>query len=125
MTDRDRRAISRRRHDARRQGIRFTLTYEEMGPSPERCPCCGVVMERSSRPGHNAVGPTLERLDPRRGYTKENTIWLCGRCNTTKSNHGIAALYQVADFFWNEYKKRGYKLPGTRLRPHAEEYENV
>jgi hypothetical protein len=70
------------------------------------------------------AGPSLERLDPERGYVPGNVIWLCGRCNTTKSNHGIADLYRVADFFWEEYKRRGYPLPETRLRPHAHEDNN-
>lgn len=121
MKDRDKQAISKRRYQARKLGIPFTLTYEQIGPAPEECPCCGVVMQRSNKPGHNAIGPTLERLDPRLGYVEGNVIWLCGSCNTTKSNHGIAELYRVADFFWNEYKKRGYELPATRLKPRNEE----
>lgn len=79
-------------------------------------------MERGP-PGFHVPSPTLERLVPGLGYTADNVIWLCGLCNSTKSNHGVADLYQVADFFWSEYKKRGWPLPATRLHPNEETSE--
>jgi hypothetical protein len=115
MGDKDRAAFYRRRWKAKRAGVRWGLAYEDVGPPPEHCPCCGVRMERGDENGGRRTAPTLERLIPERGYVPSNVIWLCWLCNTTKSNHTLADLYRVADFFWERFKERGLPLPRTRL----------
>lgn len=116
-TGEDRVALRRRRATVLPRGILFELDIETFPDSPEVCPCCGVRMERGDVNGGRRNAPTLERLIPERGYVLGNVIWVCWLCNTTKSNHSLAELYRVADFYWREHKQRGLPLPATRLKP--------
>jgi hypothetical protein len=114
--DHDRRAFTNRRGRAKAKGIRWDLTYEDLGPAPECCPCCGVVMERGDENGGRGTAPSLDRLLPEAGYIKGNVVWICHNCNGIKHDAGPADLYRVADWLWEEYKRRGIPLPETQNR---------
>lgn len=114
--------IAARNHTARRAGLPATLTWQEIGDPPATCPCCGVEMERAN--GGRRTSPSLDKLVPELGYTQQNAIWICDRCNVIKQDTTPDELYRLADWLWNEYKERGYQLPSTRLRPHAQEGQN-
>ena len=101
---------------AKKAGVLFALTNANYSPPPEKCPCCGVPMVLGT--GGWDV-PTLGRVVPEDGYSVENCIWLCKRCNTLKSNvvpGTLGDLYVLADFLYHLYRKRGMSCP-TRLRP--------
>lgn len=109
-------AIRGARRRAKRDGLPFALTKEDMGAAPRRCPCCGVRMRRGDRHGGRRTTPTLERIVTLEGYVPGNVIWLCWLCNTTKSNLSLVQLYQIADFFHDEYRKRGIDIPTRGAR---------
>ena len=115
--DLDRKAVRRRSYRAKARGIPFTITYEQVGPAPADCPCCGNRMQRGDENGGRGTAPSLDRLVPELGYVPGNVVWLCNSCNGIKHNATPADLYRVADWLWEEYKRRGLPLPDTRLRP--------
>ena len=48
-----------------------------------KCAKTGVVMGRI---GDKWLSPSLDRIDPLKGYTEENVQWTCWRYNDAKSN---------------------------------------
>lgn len=98
----------------KKYGVPADLTWEDVGDSPDECPCCGEAMVRGREDW--ASSPSLDRLIPELGYVPGNVVWVCQKCNTTKSDHSLAHLYRVADFYWEAFKERGLPLPDTQNR---------
>jgi hypothetical protein len=106
-------ALAGLRHRAKRLGLPFDLTMDDVLNAPTVCPCCGISMERG---GDRRTSPSADRLVPSLGYTKRNVVWVCLRCNQIKNDATLAEIYRVADFYYEEYRARGMPCP-TRLRP--------
>lgn len=64
-------------------------------PSDKRCPVFGFVMEFG---GHRDSSPSLDRLNPERGYTKDNVVWISYLANRMKSNTSLTELVQIKDW---------------------------
>lgn len=102
---------SRRRHpetrlltSARRRaaagGYECSLTVLEVMViiGNQRCEFCGRVLPLAGfRGACSALSPTLDRLDPRRGYTLDNTVLACHLCNSRKRDFTPAELRALAD----------------------------
>jgi hypothetical protein len=116
------RIIAKRNGIARRAGLPATLTWEQIGDPPERCPVprCGVVLARVNGSRNNS--PSLDRIDPALGYTKQNAIWLCNRCNTKKWDWTPSEMYRFADWLHELYRERGLACPtpGRRVASRCE-----
>lgn len=67
---------------AKRKGIKFNLTLGDI-KVPEVCPVLGIKLER-----HKAKGfaPSIDRINPSLGYTKDNIRVISDRANTLKNN---------------------------------------
>lgn len=96
---------------ANKEGIRFNLTVDDVGKIPKRCPIFGIVIRRGvGRSSNNS--PTLDRLNPKKGYTKGNVAWISNLANQLKSNATAAQHRRIADWM-NEFlatqPKRGNK----------------
>lgn len=92
------------KHRAKRLGVPFDLTLEDVVSLPSECPCCEQRMERG---GDKRTSPSMDRLLPEAGYTRANTIWVCLRCNQIKSDATLGEIYRVADFYYEELRRRG------------------
>lgn len=56
--------------------------------------------------GRNVV-PSLDRIIPARGYTKENVIVLCNACNRKKQNSTAEELAAMAEWIYRIREERG------------------
>ncbi len=86
-------AIAARKR-AKARGMSCTITPEWVQQRWEAAPgCiyCGRQL-RSVPKGHAADSATLDRLDTTRGYTPDNTVFACFRCNTLKRDASLAEL---------------------------------
>ena len=77
------------RKRATAQNIIFTLEREDIS-IPELCPVFGVKLEV----GHPQHAPSLDRIKPELGYTKDNIAVICRMANTIKS-FGTAEQHRV------------------------------
>lgn len=102
---RPRGAFASAKRRAQRAGVPFEITLADV-VSPERCPCCDVAMIRGTI-AESMTSPSIDRIIPRLGYTKVNTVVVCKRCNTAKSNLAPRELYRVAEFFRRLIVERG------------------
>jgi len=70
---------------------------------PERCPALGILLEVQSGVASNA-SPSLDRLDPKRGYVPGNVVVLSVLANQIKSEATSGQVRLVAEWL----KKEGY-----------------
>lgn len=78
------------RSRAKRAGIPFELDWREM-TLPSECPLLGIPLIWSNRRMH-PNNPSLDRLDPKKGYTKDNVWIVSWRANALKHNATLAEL---------------------------------
>ena len=51
--------------------------------------------------GLNEFSPSLDRINNKKGYVKNNVQWISAKANTIKRNATIKELYALADYLKN------------------------
>lgn len=99
-----REALKKARERARERDLPFELTLEWlMENMPARCPCLGIEFEYGK--GMIVSGtPTVDKIDPSKGYTKENSWIISAKANTVKSNATVDEIRAVAQGLENRIK---------------------
>ena len=79
--------VDHARHRAKRDNREFSITKADI-VIPEKCP----ILNEKLIPGDKRLGPSLDRVDNTRGYTKDNI-----RVISKKANHlkGAATIEQL------------------------------
>lgn len=84
---------SKYKFQARRRGISFSLdkeTFLDLVNQP--CRYCGIEpaqVLRVRQNGDELVYNGLDRVNPSKGYTVDNVVPCCWRCNVAKANHPL------------------------------------
>jgi hypothetical protein len=83
------------RYRAKRDRVPFDIRPEDIPLVPKFCPLLGIpITQNNKKCGPNS--PTLDRILPLLGYTKEN-IWIIShRANTVKSDASVDELIILA-----------------------------
>lgn len=82
---------------AKKRGIAFNLTVEDI-VIPERCPVLGLpLVIANERP--TGCSPSLDRIDPAKGYTKGNVQVVSYRANRLKADASLLELCAVASYY--------------------------
>lgn len=84
--------LARCKSRAKKLGLAFDLTVEDIR-IPERCPCLGVMFVRNN--GRSPCNPSVDRIDPSKGYVRGNVWVISRRANTIKNNASLDELYAV------------------------------
>lgn len=66
-----------------RDGIEFNITADDVGDLPEICPLLGIKLVYKRKPGKGGYqkggpkydSPSIDRIDPNKGYIKGN-VWI-------------------------------------------------
>lgn len=86
---------------AKKRGIEFSLKESDLDYSGV-CPCCKKSFDgppdKTLRTGPRDLAPSIDRIDPKKGYTPDNIQILCFKCNRIKSNATIEYLRMVLEF---------------------------
>ena len=98
--------FSSARSRAKKRGIPFTISYEDLLPLPTHCPVLGIELDycnkkvspKDSTPLAKPNSASIERLNPKGGYTKENTHIVSWRANFLKRDATIDELERI--FRW-------------------------
>jgi hypothetical protein len=88
---------------ARKRGIRFNLKESDI-IIPKRCPVFGLKLERKAK--SRATTPTLDRINPRRGYVRGNVAVISHLANRLKNNATAAQHRRIADWMDTMTKQR-------------------
>lgn len=81
---------------AKKHGLPFDLVWADI-KIPDVCPVLGIpiIMEEGQRSWNS---PSIDRLVPERGYTKENIRVISMRANTLKSDAAISEIRAVLEY---------------------------
>lgn len=84
--------LERARKRARRQGLPFSLSAQDIS-LPTRCPVLGIPLRvgQSRSPG----SPSLDRIDPNRGYVTGNVRVISDRANKLKGNRALSDMQSL------------------------------
>lgn len=82
---------------AKRKGLEHNITKEDI-VIPEFCPVFGFKLQRKIGSGHGGRfdSPSLDRIDPSKGYVKGNVMVISQLANSMKSDASPEQLLQFA-----------------------------
>ena len=99
------RAVGRARKRAAQNGLDFSITFDDVEKIfPDRCPIFGTefnfIGNKKSRP----ESPSLDKIDPKKGYVVGNIEIISMKANVIKQNATSEELFKVAKWL----KTKGY-----------------
>ena len=91
---------------AKLAGVPFDLEPQDiknkLNLTNTKCPVLGVSMEISKLGAkNNDLTPSIDRIDPKKGYVKDNIIVVSMRANRIKNDATVDEIRKVADFYEN------------------------
>ena len=82
---------------AKKFGLDFNIEVQDC-EAPEYCPVLGIrLVSTNSGPSDNS--PTLDRINPAKGYVKGNVVVISNRANRIKNDATVEEMRRVADWF--------------------------
>ena len=81
--------LDRARHRARKNGVSFALSGQDI-LVPQNCPVLGFPLVIGG-PRSNA-SPSLDRINPRKGYAAGNVRVISDRANRLKGGHSLSEI---------------------------------
>ena len=89
---------------AKLTGVPFDLEPQDiknkLNLAGSKCPVLGVDMEISKLGSkNNDLTPSIDRIDPKKGYVKDNIIVVSMRANRIKTDATVDEIRRVADFY--------------------------
>lgn len=83
---------------AKRKRIPFDL---ELGDFviPSHCPVLGIKLEASPSSSPHDASPSIDRVNPKKGYVKGNVIVVSAKANRIKSDATIEELKRVVEYY--------------------------
>jgi len=102
----DRFLLSSAKQRARQRGLPFSITEKDIKIG-KRCPVLGILYKTgvSKRPIESS--PTLDRINPKRGYVPGNVVVISLMANRIKSTANARQILRVYQWLRKITKKRG------------------
>jgi hypothetical protein len=96
--------LSAARGRAKKQGIECSITVEDI-LIPDVCPILGIPFGPNTRRGNGAFSdsPSLDKIDPTKGYVPGNVQVVSRKANTMKSNATREELLAFAEWVQRKY----------------------
>lgn len=86
---------------AKRLGVAFDLDLEDI-QGTKVCPVLGIELERGGLFTKDN-SPSVDRIDPTKGYTKDNIQIISDKANRMKNNASAEELERFAQWVLNKY----------------------
>lgn len=83
---------------ARAAEVPFTILVKDI-VIPTNCPILGIPLFTKKGKGGGDNSPSLDRIEPSRGYVPGNIIVISNRANRLKSDASIEELRSIASFY--------------------------
>lgn len=100
------RALAAAASRARKVGLPFSLTATDVLPVPEFCPILGLPLSFATGQ-RTDNSPSIDRIDPGKGYVEGNWQWLSWRANRIKNDGSVVDILLIG-----AHEIRQQKLPG-------------
>lgn len=93
---------------AKRDGLAFTLTQDDLLPLPVRCPILGIEIDYERKPirGAHDDAPSLDRTIESKGYTPGNVRVVSSRANRIKNDGSLAEHRAIVAYMESHRRKR-------------------
>ena len=88
------------------KGLEFSLTREDI-MIPDICPILNIPIIIDAGKGRTGNGPSIDRLDNKKGYTKNNILIVSDRANTLKSDSTQKERESIYAYYKKLYEERG------------------
>lgn len=88
--------LSRARSRAKNSNLEFNLTIEDIR-IPEICPVLGIVLEKSCGIACDN-SPSIDRIDSKSGYTKDNIVFISYKANRMKNDASLQEIEKL--YIW-------------------------
>jgi len=99
-TPRLKRMIYLSKAHAKIKNIEFDIDYEWLKNNvPDKCPKCGIDFGYDMRIKMNPFAPSIDRIDPKKGYTKDNCQIVSWIYNCGKNSYEEKDLYIICRAF--------------------------
>lgn len=96
---------------AKATGVPFTISVHDI-VIPTHCPILGIPLFQSTgSKGGGQNSPSLDKIEPERGYVPGNIIVISNRANRLKSDASIEELRAIASFYATF--ERGVRVTGA------------
>lgn len=112
--------VERAKKRARDLGVAFDLEVGDV-TIPEICPVLGIpLFFRYGKKGPCRNSPSLDRLNPKGGYTRDNVVVISHRANTLKNDATIGEVQAVLAYMLSKEPPTVARLLAKRLPVAAE-----
>ena len=89
--------ISRTKRRALKKGFDFNLEESDIDV-PDTCPLLGIKLEVGrAEDGNVDNSPSIDRIDPTKGYVKGNVWVISNRANTIKNSATVAEMIMIGE----------------------------
>ena len=105
------------KYRCKKKGIEFDLTFSDFNVVPDHCPILGLEINYEGEQGLCICSPSIDRIDPNKGYTADNVMIVSYRANRIKSDATISELCAVIQYVWRHYDE---KLAPQKAHIHTE-----
>lgn len=95
------RQIILKRHHSKKKGWDFNLDESDISV-PEVCPVLGIPLSVNNSESNKDDSPSIDRIDPKKGYTKGNVAVISMKANRIKNDASLEDLQKVVDWLKNQ-----------------------
>lgn len=82
---------------AKKLNIPFEIQVSDI-QIPTHCPILGIQLKFDNRGQGHADSPSLDKIDPRKGYIKGNIMVISNKANTMKNGWTLEELERVVEY---------------------------
>jgi len=112
---------------AKRDNVPFDLTIDYLESiSTDECPVFHTPFDWGAsglgKGQAKEFGPTLDRIEPEKGYVEGNVAFISYKANRIKDNGTMQDHYDIADWIWNHIhaKEKSASSVSTKLDSHSQ-----
>ena len=89
------------RNRAKKKGVPFNITIDYIiSILTPKCPIYGTEFQWMGNRKILPISPSLDRIDPAKGYVEGNVVVISSKANNINSAYKSADLYKVADWLY-------------------------
>jgi len=89
---------------AKKRGIEFNITYDDILPFPTHCPVLGLLLRKGIRT-NDPHSYSLDRIDNSKGYIKGNVVVMSFRANRLKGDASLDELVLLSTWAQAQTRK--------------------